>query len=98
MPLADDLTPCTVCGEPVLWGTRHPVCGHRVMALDLAEMERIANPKEAKQRAAMWAEQDGAGVEMSAPTKRVQLPENAREALRTHLNTALTGAAKDTKC
>lgn len=30
--------------------------------VDLAEMERIANPKEAKQRAAMWTEQDGSGV------------------------------------
>lgn len=66
--MEEELRPCTVCGEPVLWGTRHPVCGRRVMAaLDLAEMERIANAKEAKQRAAMWAEQDGAGVPVVAP-------------------------------
>lgn len=34
MPLSDDLRPCTVCGEPLLWGTRHPICGQRVMAAE----------------------------------------------------------------
>jgi hypothetical protein len=26
MPSADDLHPCTICGEPLLWGTRHGSC------------------------------------------------------------------------
>lgn len=26
MPLSEDLKPCTICGEPVLWGTRHSQC------------------------------------------------------------------------
>lgn len=30
--MEEELRPCTVCGKPVLWGTRHPVCGQRVMA------------------------------------------------------------------
>ena len=54
---------CTVCGGPVLWGARHSICGQRVMAaeeLDLDELERIANTKEAAQRAAMWREADPA--------------------------------------
>lgn len=77
MSLADDLTPCTVCGKPVLWGTRHSVCGQRVMAaeaLDLDQVKRIVNAKEAAQRAAMWAEQDGAGV---APSDGPNIPPDA---------------------
>lgn len=27
-----DATPCTVCGEPCLWGSRHSDCGRAVMA------------------------------------------------------------------
>lgn len=34
MPLGEDMRPCTVCGEPVLWGTRHPVCGRSVTAIE----------------------------------------------------------------
>lgn len=40
MALDDDARPCTVCGKPVLWGTRHPICGQRVMAAE-ALKERV---------------------------------------------------------
>jgi hypothetical protein len=67
--MEEELRPCSVCGEPVLWGTRHPICGQRVMAaeaLDLDELARIANAKEAAQRAAMWREADPASP-LNAP-------------------------------
>lgn len=30
--MEEELRPCTVCGQPVLWGTCHSNCGARVMA------------------------------------------------------------------
>lgn len=32
--MEEELRPCTECGKPVLWGTRHPVCGQRAMAAE----------------------------------------------------------------
>lgn len=29
--MEEELRPCTECGKPVLWGTRHAVCGHLAM-------------------------------------------------------------------
>lgn len=62
MPLDEDLMPCTVCGEPVLWGTRHPACGQRVMEAE-ARVDALLHAIKARMQEHEAAANDPANAE-----------------------------------
>lgn len=60
--MEEELRPCTECGKPVLWGTRHPACGQRVMEAE-ARVDALLRAINARMQEHEAAANDPANAE-----------------------------------
>lgn len=84
--MEEELRPCTVCGEPVLWGTRHPICGQRVTEVE-ARVDAVMRAIQARMQEHAAAANDPANAE--SHRRRAKTKYGEAQAIRDLVRAAL---------